>query len=227
MKTREYSAWTCCIAVIALCSQISSNAAEETWQSLLAKAQTHFHITEKEIAEREKNKAVKTHVPVGTPQELQLGRVEITKAVKLAKEKVLPLDGLKTKQTALDVMTLASTVGYTNALDAVTIATMFNEYKEQKDQDRQHMLSWLRRTENIAKRQDELTQDVVALVGKAFGTDKNAKLQFKDNNIKDPNAIHDFVVGLQKAAVQTHEARTKLEAQIKNLEAGAEKKSGK
>lgn len=201
-----------------------SATSAETWQSLMLKAKQNFHITDEEIEAEEKEdeiaKRLHKHMPKhpfpnASADEMKTGREELTQSLHLAQQHIKPLEGLKEKQLAYDLMSLVTCVGFVNSVDAIAVATLFHDYQEGHDVHQQLVI--LRKTQSIAKRVEEKTIIAADLVKTAFGT-KDEKVEFKDEYFKSSGPLHVFVSELQKCADQVHKNSTDLDAAVLKLE---------
>lgn len=202
----------------------SHGTSADTWQNLMLKVKQDFHITDEEVAEREHEdemaKKLHKHLryhpfPNATTEELKRGRDLLNQSLHIAQQHIKPLDGLKEKQTAYDVMSLVTCVGYINSVDSITLATLFNEYTDGHDAHQQ--LGFLHRMQVIGKRVDALTHAAANLVATAYGT-KSEKIEFKDELFKSAEPLHAFVVELRKNAEQVHKSTLDVDALVLKLE---------
>jgi hypothetical protein len=190
----------------------------------MLKAKQNFHITDEEVEAQEKqdeianklHKHLKRHsFPNASTEELKKGREELTHSLHLAQQHIKPLEGLKEKQTAYDLMSLVTCVGFINSVDAVAIATLFNEYNEGHDVHQQ--LGFLRRMQVIGKRVDAQTDLAAGLVSTAFGS-KGEKIQFQDEFFKSSEPLHHFVDELKRSAAEVHKDTIEVDALMLKLE---------
>lgn len=202
----------------------TTTTATETWQSLMVKAKKNFHITDEEIEAEAKEdeiaKRMHKHLPKhpfpnASPAEMKTGREELTESLRLAQQHIKPLEGLKVKETAYDLMSLVTCVGFVNSVDAIAVATLFHDYQEGHDVHQQLVI--LRKTQSIAKRVEAQTMMAADLVKTAFGT-KDEKVEFKDEYFKSSGPLHVFVSELQKCADQVHKNSVDLDAAVVKLE---------
>lgn len=201
-----------------------TTASTETWQSLMTKARQNFHITDEEIEAEEKQdemaKKLHKHMPKhpfpnASSEEMKKGREELTESLHLAQQHIKPMEGLKEKQTAYDLMSLITCVGFINSVDAIAVAALFHDYQEGHDVHQQLVV--LRKTQSIAKRVEAKTIIAADLVKTAFGT-KDEKVEFKDEYFKSSAPLHVFVSELQKCADQVHKNSVDLDAAVVKLE---------
>lgn len=202
----------------------SHATSNDTWQSLMNMVKQNFHITDEEVEAREQedemakklHKHLKYHpFPNATTEEVKRGRELLSQSLHLAQHNIKPLDGLKDKQTAYDVMSLVTCVGYINSVDSIALATLFNEYNDGHDAHQQ--LGFLHRMQIIGKRVDALTHAAANLVATAYGT-KNEKIEFKDEFFKSADPLHAFVEELRKNAEQVHKSTLDVDALVLKLE---------
>lgn len=202
----------------------SHATSNDTWQTLMNKVKQNFHITDEEVEAREQedemakklHKHLKYHpFPNATTEEVKKGRELLSQSLHIAQHNLRPLDGLKDKQTAYDVMSLVTCVGYINSVDSIALATLFNEYNDGHDAHQQ--LGFLHRMQIIGKRVDALTHAAANLVATAYGT-KNEKIEFKDEFFKSADPLHAFVLELRKNAEQVHKSTLDVDALVLKLE---------
>lgn len=231
MKRPTFSIWVCAAAVAAMTWQPSglvsaADTSPTTWQSHLAKGQTLLHITDIDVMERAAQH--KAPFPQTTPDELKNGRAELEKCLKLAQEEVPPLGALKSKEIANSVVKLAAAIGYLNSLDAVTVASIFSEYKESKDEHPAALLAMLRRCQIIARRLNAMDEQVSAIVDKAFGTN-GEKIQWQPEGAdkqKTIDELSEFPAQMKASAAAIRKQMIGVDEHIKQLEqAEAEKKA--
>ncbi len=232
MKRPTFSIWVCAAAVVAMTWQPASfvcAADTATWKKHLLDGQALLHISDKEVMERAAARQVP--FPKTTPEELKSGRAELEKSLELAQQEVPALGALKSKETAESVIQLVNAVGYLNSLDAVTVSSIFSEFKEAKDEHPAALLAMLRRCQTIARRLNAMDEQVSAIVDKAFGTD-GAKIQWQpDGPDKDKmvDELSKFPAQMKQSAADVHKGMAGIDEQIERLEQAeaAKKAAGK
>lgn len=180
-----------------------------TWYEHTDEAERLLHITEKEVTLREKHLAPPWHPK---SDEVEKARVDVTEGLRLAKQELPLLGGLKNEQTALSVMKLVTCVGCLDALDAITVANIFCEFGK----DPHQQLLALYQTRSIGKRIEALHSDLIDILKRAFGTDKD-KCEFSSKKI-DGAGLHLFADEIQKVAAEMHQKNANLEAEIARME---------
>jgi roadblock/LC7 domain-containing protein len=184
-----------------------------TWQEHLVAAQRRFHITEKERLEHQKQ--LKSTYMFSTAAELAEARAELYQTLRVALKTVKPGEGLQSKETASEVMTLALVAGYAMGIDSLTIETLVGDPKKE-DPNTHHRLSMQYRVLHIAQRIDEISNMTAEVFARAFGK-PGSKPQFTDKEIT-ADKLAAMAADIKKVSDGIRKQRVSVEAEIKRLQ---------